>query len=115
MTRRTKNEEGGWKRLILVPQEKTDFGWRRKNKSIILFARSAHGWIFQCQRHCHLSKHRCMLCPYGGIGDSSGEVNLKMQTDSAMPKFTVHSYLATFTNLPKGLCSSRCTGINPHV
>lgn len=53
-----------------------------EKKSIILL-------VFECRYHCHLSKHRCVLGPYGGIWDSPGEVNLKMQTDSSKPNLTV--------------------------
>lgn len=62
-------------------------------------------WTVQCQGHCYLSKHRRTSRPYGGIWDWLREFSLRVQADNALPIFMVHSYLVTFTALPKVLCS----------
>lgn len=104
----TKNKEWGRRELTLIPH----VGWREKNKAP--FCQHSLS-ILEPQIHCPLPKHRPKVCPHGGIWEFLREVTLKMQSAKTRLVFKIHSYLVTFTTLPKGLCSLQCSGRKPHI
>lgn len=107
----TNNKQWGRRGLTVIPHVR----WREKNKVPFCQHSLSITGSFSLKFTATCQKNRQTVCPHGGIWDCLGKVTLRMQTAKEWLIFEIHSYLATFAALPKGLCSLHCSGRKPHI